>query len=324
MRQAGRALPEYRALREKYSFLELVQQPDLAVEVTLQPIRRFGFDAAVIFSDILVASEALGQSYRFREEGGIQMEFRIERPADIERLQVDAVAGRLSYLSASVAGVRKALAGGTAVLGFAGAPWTLANFMIEGGSVEEFRNAKRMYYEAPDLFNSLLERITEAVVILLRLQIDAGADAVQIFDSLAELLSADAYEAASGRWIRRILQRLQRDVPVILYVRGLPGAVDRLVDSGLRAFSVDWRMDLPGLRTRLPPHLAVQGNLDPFLMTTTPETVHRATRRLLEGMANRPGFIVNLGHGLPPDAGLGNIESMVATVRESVGDAYVQ
>ena len=189
MRQAGRALPEYRALKEKHSFLELVQTPELAAEVTLQPIRRFDFDAAILFCDILVVAEGLGQRYQFRDRGGIEMEFLLKSAADIDRLEVEAVTERLQYVAKALPLIKSALGGRTALIGFAGSPWTLANFMVEGGGVKEYTKAKALFYSDPPLFARLLEKLTQAVTAFLQLQIDAGADAVQIFDSLGGVLS---------------------------------------------------------------------------------------------------------------------------------------
>jgi uroporphyrinogen decarboxylase len=314
MRQAGRALPEYRALKEKHSFLELVRTPDLATEVTLQPIRRFGFDAAVLFSDILVLAEALGQPYRFREGGGIEMEFQVRTAADIERLCTEGLRDRLDYTAQALVRLRAELGSRTALLGFAGSPWTMANFMMQGGSATEFTLAKELFHTDPVLFNQLLTKLTNATVEHLSLQIDAGADAVQIFDSLGHWLAADDYTPASARWIREIIQRLGDRVPVILFVRGIHGPWDSLVATGARVLSVDWRVPLRSVRDQLPPHLGVQGNLDPFLLTTRPQVVMQATRRLLESMRGQRGHIFNLGHGLPPQAKLENIEAMMRTI----------
>jgi uroporphyrinogen decarboxylase len=315
MRQAGRALPEYRALKKKHSFIELVQTPDLATEVTLQPIRRFGFDGAVIFSDILVAAEAMGQRYRFRESGGIEMEFPIRSAADVDRLSPDAVPERTQYLGRALRQVRHELANRAALLGFAGSPWTLANYMLEGGSSPEPLQAKRLFHLDRPLLERLLSRITQAVSHLLRLQIDSGADAVQIFDTCGESLAADTYDAASARWIREIVASLPTSIPVLLYVRGAPHAISCLADSGLRGFSVDWRMDLPGLRRQLPPRTVLQGNLDPSLMLTSPGVVTSATLRMLDSMRQARGYIVNLGHGLPAGSSLENIEALTTAVK---------
>src|ERR1700744_4615036 len=183
MRQAGRALPEYRKLKEKYSFLELVQTPELAIEVTLQPIRRFGFDAAILFSDILVIPEAMGQSYRFRETGGIEMDFIVRTKADIERLSVEKVVKRLRYVDKALRLLRKELGDQTALIGFAGSPWTLATFMMEGGSAEKYTRALALFREDPKTFRALAKKLTEAITAYLKMQIAAGVDAVQIFDS---------------------------------------------------------------------------------------------------------------------------------------------
>ncbi len=315
MRQAGRVLPEYRALKEKHSFLELVQTPELATEVTLQPVRRFDFDAAILFSDILVVNEALGQNYRFRETGGIEMDFAVREAADVERLEVNAVSERLNYIWQAVELIKSRLAGRTALIGFAGSPWTLANFMMEGGSSDSFARAKALFYENPKLFGRLLEKLTAAVTELLRMQIEAGADAVQIFDSLGDLLAPSAYAEASARWMKQIVASLGGHVPVIVFGRGAHASWDELVDTGAQGLGVDWQVRLADVAKHLPATIAVQGNLDPFLLTTTPETVATETRHILQEMRGRPGHIFNLGHGVPPTAKLECIQALVDTVR---------
>ncbi|MGH7969669.1 MAG: uroporphyrinogen decarboxylase [Limisphaerales bacterium] len=315
MRQAGRALPEYRALKEKYSFLELVQTPELATEVTLQPIRRFDFDAAILFSDILVVAEGLGQRYEFRERGGIEMEFLLKSQADVDRLEVGAVNGRLQYVAKALPLIKSALAGRTALIGFAGSPWTLANFMIEGGGVKEYTKAKALFYSDRPLFNRLMEKLTDAVAGFLELQLDSGADAVQIFDSLGGVLSEGNFEAASASWIRQIVTKLRGRAPVIVFAKGAHGNWSELVATGAQVLGVDWNVRLADICARLPREIGVQGNLDPFLLTTRPEVVELETRRILHEMKNRPGHIFNLGHGVPPNTRLENIQSLVDTVR---------
>lgn len=315
MRQAGRALPEYRALKEKHTFLELVQTPELATEVTLQPIRRFGFDAAILFSDILVVSEGLGQPYKFRERGGIEMEFLIESARDIERLDVAAVMDRLQYVSKALRLIKATLGGKTALIGFAGSPWTLANFMIQGGGVKEYTKAKALYHSDPELFAALLTKLTQAVSLFLQMQIDAGAEVVQIFDSLGGVLSDGDFTAASGVWMKQIVSSLKARVPVIVFARGAHGNWNDLVDTGAQVLGVDWNIRLADVASRLPEKIGVQGNLDPFLLTTSPEAVKTETSRILREMQGRPGHIFNLGHGVPPDAKLENIAALVDTVR---------
>ena len=317
MRQAGRALPEYRALKQKHSFLELVQTPELATEVTLQPIRRFDFDAAILFSDILVVAEGLGQRYQFRDQGGIEMEFLLESAQDIERLEVEAVTERLQYVAKALPLIKSALGNRTALIGFAGSPWTLANFMIEGGGVRDYTKAKALFYSDRKLFGRLLEKLTGAVSRFLRLQIDAGADAVQIFDSLGGVLSDGDFAAASARWIKEIVASLKKQVPVIVFSKGTHGNWGELAGTGAQVLGVDWNVRLADVRAALPGTVAVQGNLDPFLLCTTPEAVAQEARRILREMNGRAGHIFNLGHGVPPNARLENIASLVDAVKSS-------
>jgi uroporphyrinogen decarboxylase len=315
MRQAGRALPEYRALKQQWSFLELVQTPELAAEVTLQPVRRFGFDAAILFSDILVVSEAMGQGYRFREGGGIEMDFALDSATDLERLQDGAIRERLDYVAKALPLIKRELGGSTALLGFAGSPWTLANFMLEGGSAKRYVKAEALFYSDPPLFARLMEKLARAVSEFLQLQIEAGVDAVQIFDSLGGLLPDDAFAMASARWMEEIIATLPKHTPVIVFAKGANRNWPALVRTRANVLGVDWTVPLAGVKAGLPANMAVQGNLDPALLTTTPAVVTAETRRILESMRGFQGHIFNLGHGVPPDAGLENIEALAETVR---------
>lgn len=319
MRQAGRVLPEYRALKEKFTFLQLVQTPELAAEVTLQPIRRFDFDAAILFSDILVVPEALGQGYEFCDRGGIRMNFNLRSGADVTRLAVEAVPERLNYVAKAIPLIRDALGGSTALLGFAGSPWTLANFMLEGGSAKQHTKGYELFRADRPLFDALCEKLTQAVILFLNLQIDAGVDAVQIFDSHGEFAPAKDFHALSGRWIARIVAGLKRRVPVIVFSKGANSSAAELVATGADVLGVDWKVDLAEWRQRLPDGLGIQGNLDPtLLIDCTPDEVAVETRRLLTQMRGRNGYIFNLGHGVPPTATLENIERLVTTVRSFV------
>ena len=315
MRQAGRALPEYRALKEKHSFVQLVQTPELATEVTLQPIRRFDFDAAILFSDILVVAEGLGQGYQFRDEGGIAMDFLLASAADIDRLEVNEVTSRLQYVAKALGLVKGALGQRTALIGFAGSPWTLANFMIEGGGVKGYTKARELFYSEPKLFGRLLEKLTRAVSLFLQLQIKAGADAVQIFDSLGGVLSDGNFWAASGVWMKHIIESLNGSAPVILFSKGTHGNWKELVATGARVLGVDSNVRLAEVRDRLPESVAVQGNLDPVVLSTRPDIVAAETRRILGEMRGKHGHIFNLGHGVPPGAKLENVQELVNTVR---------
>lgn len=316
MRQAGRALPEYRALKEKHTFVQLVQTPELAAEVTLQPIRRFDFDGAVLFSDILVVCEGLGQRYDFRDQGGIQMEYLVRSGQDVERLQVGAVNERLRYVDKALRLLKRELGGRTALIGFAGSPWTLANFMIEGGGVPEHTKAKELFYADRKLFFALMEKLTEAVTRFLQMQIEAGADVVQIFDSLGGSVSDIAYHEASGRWIAQILAGLGRQVPTIVFAKGAHGALAPLAGAGARVLGVDWSVGVAEVHASLGGQCGVQGNMDPYLLTTNPDIVKAEATRILETMRGRNGYIFNLGHGVPPGAKLENIETVVQVVKE--------
>ena len=349
MRQAGRALPEYRQLKEKHSFLELVQTPELAAEVTLQPVRRFGFDAAILFSDILVIPEAMGQSYRFRETGGMVMDFAVRTRADIERLSVGQVTERLAYVDQALRRLRRELGDQTALIGFAGSPWTLATFMMEGGSAEKYTRALELFHEDRKTFYALAEKLTGAITAYLQMQINAGVDALQIFDSHGGLLAPKDFPEASGRWMKEIIgslgapnsdsareagvqasacseDTLKRELqhadseigapPVIVFSLGTHGNWDDLLASGANVLGIDLNFSLAQARQLLPADIALQGNLSPALLSdATPEVVARETRAVLEAMRGRNGHIFNLGHGVPPEAKLENIAALVETVR---------
>lgn len=318
MRQAGRCLPEYRALKEKYTFRELVQEPELAAEVTLQPIRRFNFDAAIIFSDILVVPEALGQGYSFRETGGVKMDFTIKDRNDIRRLNTESVSSRLQYVADAIRLTKARLLRQTALLGFVGSPWTLANFMLEGGSSREFSKALHLFEYDRALYDSLAEELTLAVIDFLQLQIEAGVDAVQIFDTLGSGMAQRDFEEASGKWIRMIVSAINGRVPVIVFSKGCR-SWDSLIRTGAQAIGIDHGIDLAAARKEVPGDIAMQGNLAPeLLVDATPMTVAAETRRLLELMRDRAGYVFNLGHGVPPEAKMENLEALVSTVQNFV------
>ena len=314
MRQAGRYLPEYRALKAKSSFLEMVKTPELAAEVTLQPLRRFAFDAAIIFSDILVIPEAMGQGYKFRDAGGIGMDFRLETAAQLDLLNPVGVAQRLDYVGQALTRVKAELKNEKALLGFGGSPWTLATYMLEGGSSDDFERSKNIFYSDRPFFNALMAKLTAALIEYFQMQIRAGADAIQIFDSWGGLLAGQDYEAASLHWIREIIAALPKDFPVILYAKGTPSQFTDQAFSGAKVLGVDWTVDLGIARKQVPGNIALQGNLDPVLMNTTPEIVRRETARLLETMSGAKGHIFNLGHGIMPQAKLECVETLVETV----------
>lgn len=316
MRQAGRYLPEYRALKAKHDFLTMVRTPELATEVTLQPLRRFALDAAILFSDILVIPEALGQGYRFREQGGIGMEYALDSAARIDALDGSAarVREKLDYVPAALRLIRKELGDTKALLGFAGTPWTLAAYMVDGGSSDDFPKLKALARTEPALFTRLMDKLADAVAEYLNMQVEAGADAVQLFDSWAALCQGVDYEKFSLRYIRRIIAALPAGFPVIVYAKGMAHHAPALAAAGAQVIGVDWTYSLAQVRGTLPAGVALQGNLDPQVMTTTPDIVRAAARAVLADNAGAPGHIFNLGHGITPDAKIENMQALVETV----------
>jgi uroporphyrinogen decarboxylase len=315
MRQAGRYLPEYRELKAKHGFLKMVRTPELAAEVSMQPMRRFAFDAAILFSDILVIPEALGQGYTFRDEGGIAMERRLENRSMIEELSAEsAVPDRLAYVGEALGLLKKELGGKQALLGFGGSPWTLATYMVEGGSSEDFARVKTLFYEDRGAFDLLLGKLTASLIAYFRMQIAAGADALQIFDSWGGVIAGADYEAASLQWIRAIVAAMPEGFPLIIYGKGTaPHLIDQAF-TGARVLSIDASNDLASVRRSLPENVAVQGNLDPVIMNTEPEIVRRETLRILESVRGSAGHIFNLGHGILPQAKIACVEALVDAV----------
>lgn len=315
MRQAGRYLPEYRELKAKSSFVTMVKTPELATEVTLQPLRRFALDAAILFSDILVIPEALGQAYTFRDQGGIGMEYAISSRAQVDALApASAVTERLQYVPDALKLLKKELKGEKALLGFGGSPWTLATYMVEGGSSDDFHKIKELYYSDRPLFEALLEKLTDALIVYFKMQIEAGADAIQIFDSWGGIIAGTDYVGASLHWIRKIVEALPKDFPIILYAKNTCAHTTDQAFTGVKVLSLDWTVDLGIVRHAIPGNVALQGNLDPVLMQTTPEIVAREATHLLEMMRESPGHIFNLGHGITPSAKIECVETLVNTV----------
>lgn len=316
MRQAGRYLPEYRALKEQSDFLTLVKTPDLATEVTLQPLRRYPMlDAAIIFSDILIVPEAMGLPYAFREEGGIEMAHAVRTRSAIDALTADAVRERTAYLPQALRQVRASLGETKALLGFGGSPWTLATYMIEGGSSKAFDHARALFHDDRTAFEALMEKVTSAVIDLFKSQIEAGVDAVQIFDSWAAAAPEGEYWNCSLQWIQRIIRSLPESVPVILFAKGMTHHHEDLVRTGARALAADHGIDLPAWRKLLPPEITVQGNLDPQWMTADPEEAAAAARSLLQSMRPCRRYIFNLGHGITPQARTETVAAVLETLK---------
>ncbi len=320
MRQAGRYLPEYRALKERWNFLQMVRTPELAVEVTLQPLRRFAFDAAILFSDILVVPEALGQRYEFLEKGGVRLDFLVREAADLARLDPREAWARLDYVESALRLLKQELAGQRALLGFGGSPWTLACYMIEGGSQGGFATVQAMAARRDPVLMRLLEMLTEVLAGFFRRQAKAGADALQIFDSQAALCRDEDYEELSLRWVRELCNRLEGTVPLILFARGRNRRARELASCGVQVLSLDWETPLSEVHDALEGKVSLQGNLDPSFLDGDAAAAAAATRQILRGMAGRHGHIFNLGHGIHPTARLEAVEAMMETVLTSGGE----
>ncbi|HSN33990.1 MAG TPA: uroporphyrinogen decarboxylase [Ideonella sp.] len=315
MRQAGRYLPEYNATRSRAgSFMALATNPDHATEVTLQPLDRYPLDAAILFSDILTVPDAMGLGLSFAAGEGPRFAHPLRDEADVARLEVPDME-RLRYVFDAVASIRRALAGRVPLIGFAGSPWTLACYMVEGGASEDYRLVKTMLYARPDLLERILEVNADAVAAYLNAQIDAGAQAVMIFDSWGGVLADGAFQRFSLHYTERVLQRLKRDadgrrVPRIVFTKGGGGWLEEIAAAGPEVVGVDWTVDLGGARRRVGDRVALQGNLDPCVLFAPPERIETEVRRCLDSYAaggpdGATGHIFNLGHGIsqftPPE-----------------------
>lgn len=320
MRQAGRYLPEYRAVREKAgSFLDLCFNPDLAAEVTLQPVRRFDLDAAIIFADILLLPHALGQPLTFAEGEGP----RLSPPVDVDVLKSMQDAGdvgrRLAPVFETIARVRAALSSDKAMIGFAGAPWTVATYMLSGGPHSDPSSLRRTFYDQPEFVAALIDLLVDETAAYLSSQISAGADAVQLFDSWAGGLPPDVLDAVSVRPLGEIARRVKEKhpgTPVILFPKGVGAAIGAYAHlAGVDAISIDHALPWDFARETLSPHVVVQGGLDPMLVVRGGKAMEAAARRLCETFRGVP-YIFNLGHGLTPDTPPDNVARLVEIVRQ--------
>ncbi|HLU49704.1 MAG TPA: uroporphyrinogen decarboxylase, partial [Planctomycetota bacterium] len=317
MRQAGRYLPQYRKLRESHTFVEMCTEPDLAVEVSLQPWREFGMDAVIVFYDILFVPEAMGAPLEFTERGPV-----FHRPvasrADVDGLRRPEKGSASGPIVESLRRLRASLPREVAVLGFAGAPFTLAAYLVEGDFRRSGDRIRRLIHAEPEMIDALLDRITEATIEYVNEQVDAGADAVQLFDTWAGLLGLDHYERFAARYQKPIFEALrERDVPAILYVNGASHLLERLPACGATVFSLDWRTPLVAARRAFGSRIALQGNLDPTVLFAPPDEVARRTKDMLESMRNDPSYIVNLGHGILPETPVASVRAFIDTVREA-------
>ena len=314
MRQAGRYMKEYRALREKVPFLTLCRDPDLVTEVTVFAAQRLGVDAAIIFSDLLLPLEPLGFRLAYDRGEGPSVEPPIRAAADLARLREPDLEADLGYVFESIRRTRRALPAGMPLLGFAGAPFTLASYLIEGGGSAHYRHTKQFMYEDPGAWNALLERLTRLTAAFLRGQIEAGAQVVQIFDSWVGCLAPEDYRAFVLPHVKRLVAEVAPHGPVILFGTQTTSLLEAIAEAEATVVGVDWRVDLLAASDRIGPGTAIMGNLDPALLFAPRAEVVRRTRALLARAADRPGWIFNLGHGILPHTPVGNVEALVETV----------
>jgi uroporphyrinogen decarboxylase len=322
MRQAGRYLPEYSETRARAgSFLALCRNPDLATEVTLQPLARFPLDAAIVFSDILTIPDAMGLGLQFVEGDGPRLERPLRDEQDIRNLAVPDPGQHLRYVFDTVAQARKALAGNVPLIGFAGSPFTLACYMVEGGSSSDFRHTRTMLYNRPELLHRILEVNARAVTGYLNAQIESGAQAIMIFDTWGGLLAPAAYREFSLGYMRQVLDGLTRShdgerVPNILFTKGGGAWLEAMAESGCDAIGIDWTMDLGAARNRVGSRVALQGNLDPAVLLAAPATVRNEAADVLAQYGAGNGHVFNLGHGVsrftPPES----VAALIAAVHE--------
>jgi len=325
MRQAGRYLPEYRAVRSQAGdFMSLCKNTELACEVTLQPLERYEMDAAILFSDILTIPDAMGLGLYFETGEGPKFHKPVRTAADIENLQVINTAKDLPYVTDAVTMIRRELNGRVPLIGFSGSPWTLATYMIEGQSSRDFARAKTMLYTQPALMHQLLDKLALSVIDYLNAQIIAGAQVVQIFDTWGGALSHAAYQEFSLAYMQKIVAGLirhhdGRDVPVILFTKGGGLWLEAMADAGCHCLGLDWTMDIARARERVGDKVALQGNMDPAVLRADPAVIEQQVAAILSGFGQGSGHIFNLGHGITPDIDPEHVKVFIDAVHKFSG-----
>jgi uroporphyrinogen decarboxylase len=322
MRQAGRYLPEYREVRQRIGdFMTLCKTPNLACEVTLQPVNRFPLDAAILFSDILTIPDAMGLGLSVIENEGPVFERPIRTLHDIKNLGIPDPDSDLRYVVEAVRLVKRELDGRVPLIGFAGSPWTLATYMVEGSSSKHFPHIKALLYEQPEGLHQLLNTLTESVTLYLNAQIAAGVQAVMIFDTWGGILSTLSYMEFSLRYMKKITEQLTteidgRKIPVILFSKGAGLWVSELADTGCDAVGLDWTQDIGAVRQQVGDRVALQGNLDPAVLLASPEVIQKEVARILASYGKGSGHVFNLGHGIQPEVDPEHVRVLVDTVHE--------
>ncbi len=315
MRQAGRFMPEYWAIKNKYSFLEMCKTPEIAADVTMLPVDLLGIDAAILFSDILVTAEAMGGDLSFEQGVGPLFSNPVRSKADAENLNVDCL-DRLEYVADAIKVIQQRLNGSIPLIGFAGAPFTILSYLVEGGSSKDFKRTKLLLNNDPQLAHYILQKIAHVTIQYLNMQIDAGVNAVQLFDSWALALSWNDYRDFSHYYNKYILANIKRSVPVISFCKGSSVFAPMMAEANPDVISVDWNADLKNVKQILPQGIAVQGNLDPFVLYADKAVIKEKIYQLFERMRGENGFIFNLGHGIMPDIPFDNVKYAIDVVKE--------
>jgi uroporphyrinogen decarboxylase len=316
MRQAGRFMKEYWDIKNKYSFLEMCKTPEIAADVTMLPVDLLDIDAAILFSDILVTAEAMGGELSFSQGVGPQFANPVRSQADIDRLDTEVV-HKLQYVADAIKVVQQRLNGKIPLIGFAGAPFTVMSYLVEGGSSKDFKRTKLLIHNQPELAHQLLSKIAKVTADYLNLQIAAGVNAIQIFDSWAMALAWDDYRDFSHRYVAEIISHLNRkDIPVISFCKGSSVFAPLMAEAKPDVISIDWNVDLLDIKKRLPQGIAVQGNLDPHILYADKKVIKERIHRLFDRMKDEPGYIFNLGHGIMPDIPFDNVKYAVEVIKE--------
>ena len=317
MRQAGRYLPEYRAVRANNDFLTMCKTPELAAEVTIQPVDLIGVDAAIIFSDILVIPEAMGMHLEMQEEKGPVFNRPIRNERDAGTLKQITVQEDLKYVLDAIVLTKKELNGRVPLIGFSGAPWTLLSYMVEGQGSKTFSNVKKLIYNNPELAHKILNKLTDAVADYLSAQIEAGANAVQIFDTWAGMLSPRDYLIFALKYVNQVISKVKRkDEPIIYFPKGVHYRMRTTADCGADVIGVDWTIDMAKARDKIGDKVAIQGNLDPTVLYAEPNFIKREAKKVLQSFGEGNGHIFNLGHGILPDIKPENAKALVDFVKK--------
>ncbi len=315
MRQAGRYLPEFMAIREKYDFFTRCQTPELASEITVQPIRRYGMDAAILFSDILVIPQAMDIEVQMKPNFGPYLPDPVRSPEDVNRVQVPDVTQELDYVMQAIKMTKEKLADEIPLIGFAGSPWTILCYCVQGQGSKTFDKAKAFCFTQPEAAHKLLQKITDTTIAYLQEKVRAGVDAVQVFDSWGGMLAPDDYQEFSWQYIQQIVDALKGTVPVIAFGKGCWFALKEMSQSGASALGVDWTCSARNARYLSGGNITLQGNFDPSRLLSPPDEIQRRVKRMIDEFG-KDKYIVNLGHGILPNIPLENVEAFVKAVKE--------